>query len=232
MTLARSVPDTPGLFRLSVPVPAIDVVLFTVIHGELCVAFVVRDKPPRKGGLALPGGIVARGHCLEVNCNDILERKAGLPGAAGVYKEQLGAFGDPGRDSRGHVLSVVFWALVPESLLAPAIDKRRVHPVRYADLDATRVCFDHAELVRAAKARLDERLVTSTIARHLLPRRFTLARLQAVYEAILGRRLDKRNFRKRIGSLGLVRATAAFDGSASRRPARLYEMAATPPRRF
>lgn len=232
MTLVPSVPDSPDLFRLSVPVPAIDVVLFTVAEGELRVAFVKRDAAPRKGGLALPGGIVARGHCLESNCNDILDRKAGLHAAASVYKEQLAAFGDPGRDSRGHVLSVVFWTLVPESLLAPAIAEGRIHLVRYADLGSTRICFDHADLVRAAKARLDERLATSTIVRHLLPKRFTLARLQSVYEAILGRRLDKRNFRKRIMSLGLVRATAAFDGSASRRPARLHEMAAAPPRRF
>ncbi len=232
MTLVPSVPDSPDLFRLSVPVPAIDIVLFTVADGDLCVAFIERDSSPRKGGLALPGGIVARGHCLESNCNDILERKAGLHAAAAVYKEQLGAFGDPGRDSRGHVLSVVFWGLVPESSLATAIAEGRIHLVRHADLGSTRVCFDHANLVRAAKARLDERLATSTIARHLLPRRFTLARLQAVYEAILGRRIDKRNFRKRITSLGLVRATAAFDRSASRRPARLYEMAAAPPRRF
>ena len=221
MALKPSFAFTPNLFKLSVPVPAMDVVIFTVRAGALNVAFVTRDADPQKGKLALPGGIIARGYSLEDNFDDILERKAGL---RGVYKEQLAAFGDPDRDSRGHVLSVAFWALVSESSVAPAAADGRVTLVPYGALDRAPVAFDHADIVRYAKRRLDARLASTGVAAEVLPAQFTLTQMQAAYEAILGKPLDKRNFRKKAEALGLARPTGGQDRSGSRRPAKLYRM--------
>ncbi len=221
MGLKPSFAFTPNLFKLSVPVPAMDVAIFTVKGGELFVALVTRDVEPQKGKLALPGGIIARGYSLEENFDDVLERKAGL---RGVYKEQLAAFGDPGRDSRGHVLTVAFWALVAQEAVAPAAADGRVVLVPFAKLAKAPVAFDHADIIRAAKRRLDARLATTGIAAEILPERFTLTRMQAAYEAILGKPLDKRNFRKRVEALGLLKDTLSTDTSGSRRPAKLYSM--------
>jgi 8-oxo-dGTP diphosphatase len=122
------------------------------------------------------------------------------------------------------VLSVVYWALVDHAAVLSGADLNKVRLVPFEELAAAKPAFDHESIIRHAKRRLDARLATTAVAAHILPKRFTLTQMQGAYEAILGRALDKRNFRKKVEALELVKATGERDRAGSRRPAQLYEM--------
>ena len=168
---------------------------------------------PFAGWWALPGGRVGE----EESLDEAAARELPAPTAArDVYLEQLYTFGQPRRDPRGRVVSVAYVGLVadPERVSGAAHDKYAGvawHPVsRLPPL-----AYDHAAVVRLAVTRLRAKLQYTNLAYTLLPPSFTLGELQSLYEAILGRKLDRRNFRRRVLSLGLLRPLASH---ASRRP--------------
>jgi 8-oxo-dGTP diphosphatase len=199
---------------------AVDLVIFTVRDGALQVLLIERGGAPFKGQWALPGGFVSGRETLEEAARRELEEETGL---RGVYLEQLFTFGDPGRDPRGRIVSVAYFALTPPAPLRAATDAANAawHPAARPP----KLAFDHAAILRTGLERLRAKLGYSTVGFELLPRQFTLTELQALYEAILERPLDKRNFRKKILSLGLLKSEGRTRASGAHRPARLYSFA-------
>jgi 8-oxo-dGTP diphosphatase len=199
---------------------AVDLVIFTVRDGTLQVLLVERGIPPFKGQWALPGGFVLERETLEDAARRELEEETGL---REVYLEQLFTFGDPDRDPRGRIISVAYFALTPPAPLHAATDAANAawHPAARPP----RLAFDHAKILRAGLDRLRAKLGYSTVGFELLPRQFTLTELQTLYEAILERPLDKRNFRKKILSLGLLKSEGRTRAAGAHRPARLYSFA-------
>jgi 8-oxo-dGTP diphosphatase len=199
---------------------AVDLVIFTVRDGALQVLLVERGIPPFKGQWALPGGFVLEQESLEEAARRELEEESGLKD---VYLEQLYTFGDPERDPRGRVVAVAYYALTPPAPLHASTDAANAewHPVARPP----KLAFDHARILRTGLERLRAKLGYSTVGFELLPRQFTLTELQTLYEAILERPLDKRNFRKKILSLGLLRSEGEKRAAGAHRPARLYSFA-------
>lgn len=201
---------------------AVDIVIFTLFEGRLHVLLVKRGIPPFKGRWAIPGGFVLENESLDQAARRELVEETGV---SDVYLEQLYSFGEPGRDPRGRVVAVAYFALISGQLVrvrggSDAADAKW-HPV-----DALPpLAFDHAKILRYAVERLRNKLEYTTVGFQFLPREFTLTELQRVYEAILDKRLDKRNFRRKIGLLGIVRPTGRTK-SAGRRPARLFTFVA------
>ena len=213
------------------PALTVDAVVFTMRAEDLAVLLVKRGGAPFKGHWALPGGFVNANEPLERAALRELREETGIPG---VPLEQLGAFGDPGRDPRGHTVSVVFFTFVVADA-APVVagddaadaawHALRDLPIgRPATKKTPRLAFDHAEIIDSARRRLQERLVDPTRESpfDLVPARFTLTELQRVYEAVLGRTVDKRNFRARLVSRGLVEPVARAQRTGKHRPAQLY----------
>ena len=191
-----------------------EVVLFTIRDDRLVVLLVAGDGPWR-----LPGGPLGPGEELDQAARNRLAEQAGVHG---VWLEQLYTLGAPGRDGAGsRRVAVAYYALVPPAglpgALAAGLDW---HPV--AGLPA--LVLDHGEIVTRAHQRLAAKADYSTIALQFMPERFPLTRLQRVYEAILGAPLDKRNFRKRILSLGCLEDTGELAQPGKHRPARLYRV--------
>ena len=196
-----------------------DVLIFTVSEGGLKVALIKRGIEPFRGRWALPGGFVLENESLEDAALREVREEAGV---MDVFLEQFQTFGDPDRDPRQRVITVAYFALVPSEdiHLSASTDAA---DVRWFSISNTpSLAFDHDRILAAGVARLRSRLEDSAIAAALLPARFRLADLQKVYEAILGRSLDKRNFRKRILSLGMVEPTESIDSGGAHRPARLF----------
>jgi 8-oxo-dGTP diphosphatase len=141
----------------------------------------------------------------------------------GVYLEQLRSFGDPGRDPQARVISTAYFALVPAK-------ERVAGSTKYADVGwfpvrrLPRLAYDHDAIARAALERLRAKLAYTNIVYGLLPAEFTLGELQEIYAIILGRHLDRRNFRKKILASGLLRALPDQRRGAHR-PAALYRFA-------
>ena len=194
------------------PYMTVDVLIFSIINGVLVILLTKRNKPPFEGSWALPGGFIRMDESLDEAAKRITNEKGKM---GEVYLEQLYSFGDIGRDPRGRVVSVSYFALVPEERTKQV---EGWFPVDKLD----KLSFDHLLMVKAGAARLKAKVTYSNIAVGLLPKNFRLSELQRVYEIILGRPLDKRNFRKKMTSLDLLIKVGETDKGEKRRPAMLY----------
>ncbi len=195
---------------------AVDVVCVT-LRAETIVLVVRRGHEPFSGSWSLPGGSVGRDEDLEEAARRVLSE--GLGPHEPRHMEQLASFGAPDRDPRGRVVSVSYLALLPKPVEPrPA---GRWWPVS----GPPALAFDHAEILASAVERLRAKLSYSNVAYGLLPEEFTLSDLQCVYEAVLGRTVDKRNFRKQVLSRGMLEE-AEGQRRGSHRPAQLYRFAA------
>lgn len=203
------------------PHPAVttDVVVFTIRDERLLVLLVKRRNPPFAGCWALPGGFVNIDEDLEACALRELQEETGV---SGVFLEQLYTFGAPDRDPRERVITVTYYALVPHDhmRIEAASDASEATWFDCAALPA--LAFDHDQVIDTALKRLRAKLQYSTVAFQFLPGKFTLSELQRVYEIILGQTLDKRNFRRRMLSYGLLAATEEKVRNGNHRPARLY----------
>lgn len=199
---------------------AVDLVIFTVREGTLEVLLIERGVPPFRGQWALPGGFVLERETLETAARRELREETGL---RDVYLEQLYTFGDPDRDPRGRTIAVAYFALTPPDPLCASTDAAKA--AWFPASRPPKLAFDHAAILRTGLERLRAKVGYTTVGFELLPRQFTLPELQALYEAILERPLDKRNFRKKILSLGLLKAEGRKRAAGAHRPAELYSFA-------
>ncbi|MFZ2900699.1 MAG: NUDIX domain-containing protein [Saprospiraceae bacterium] len=201
------------------PALTVDCVIFGYGTGQsLKVLLIQRSLPPFEGQWALPGGFVDMEENLEAAALRELAEETGM---TDVFIEQLFTFGDPGRDPRGRVVSVAYYALVnlTEHPLRASSDARRVG--WFPAYQLPHLAFDHARIVETAIQRLRGKVRYQPIGFELLPEEFTLTQLQDLYEAVLGIPLNKRNFRTRILKMGVLVEVGMQEG-VSHRPARLY----------
>ena len=207
------------------PGVTVDIALFTVSGAvnalQLQVLLIERDEKPWRGMWALPGGFVRQNEDLYAAALRELDEETGIPGAT---LEQVEAVGTPGRDTRGHIITVVYAGLTAGDRheLRPRGDARQAH---WFDVSAAKplpqLAFDHSELLARALNHLRRRLAEAPVCFELLPETFTLSELQALAEAILGYPLDRRNFRRKVVETGLV---TPADGlrEGPHRPAQLF----------
>lgn len=202
---------------------AVVVVIFTVRQGSLSVLLIERAAPPCAGQWALPGGTLLPGESLD----EAAKRKlADETGVSDVFLEQLYTF-DHLAEGRAEIV-VTYFALVDlartrlrkDSEWRPAWQP--VHPLPH-------LAFDNGKVVAYAEERLRNKLEYTNVVYSLLPDQFTLTRMQQVYEAILGEPLDKRNFRRRVVGLGIVKETGEYQKVGAHRPAMLYEFTSREP---
>src|SRR6187455_424752 len=177
----------------------VDCVVFGLDDSELKVLLIERALEPFKGKWALPGGFVRVDETLDDAARRELEEEAGLKD---VFLEQLYTFGEVKRDPRERVVSVAYYALVnlPEQAVKGATDARDAAWFAVSDLPT--LAFDHEKILAVALERLKGKVRYQPIGFELLPPKFTLSQLQRLYEALLGVEMDKRNFRKKILSMG------------------------------
>jgi 8-oxo-dGTP diphosphatase len=208
-------------FPASAERPAVtaDVVIFSLRAADLKVLLVRRAVPPFKGRWAIPGGFVNPGESVDQAAQRELEEESGV---RDVYLEQLYTFGAPRRDPRGRVITVAYIALVADDV-APRAGDDASEAAWHSVYDLPDLAFDHAEIVKYALRRLRYKLEYTSVGFELLPNEFTLTELQTAYEIVLGEKLDKRNFRRRILEASVLSGTSKHRQEGGQgRPARLY----------
>jgi len=200
----------------------VDIVIFTLREGSLQVLLVKRGVPPFEGQYSIPGGFIRGDESLEEAALRELYEETGV---RNMFLEQLYTFGDPKRDPRGRVITVAYYALIGSDKLSLVAGADAAEAQWFPASSVPPLAFDHKSILDYALERLRNKLEYTTVGFQLLPEKFTLGELQAVYEAILGRPLDKRNFRRKLALLGILTPLREWQRTG-RKPARLFRFAA------
>jgi len=207
---------------VAAPLVAVVVVILTVIDDDLCVLLIKRGGEPYRDYWALPGGLLADGESLDhAAARKLLDET----GVQDVYLEQLYTFGELPRSDgaadaqRGIVIA--YYALVQHERVRLR-ESETWQPAWHSVYKLPALAFDNNAVVDYAVRRLRSKLDYTNVAYALLPRQFTLSELQQVYEAILDRPLDKRNFRRRMLSAGIIKPAGGTRMEGAHRPAQLY----------
>jgi 8-oxo-dGTP diphosphatase len=197
----------------------VDCVVFGFDETELKVLLIQRGVAPFKGKWALPGGFVRVDETIDEAARWELAEETGL---TNVFLEQLYTFGAVKRDPRERVVSVAHYALVNlvEHPATGATDATDAAWFPVAKPPA--LAFDHSNILETALERLRGKVRYEPIGFELLPEKFTLSQLQHLYEAVLHTELDKRNFRKKILSMGLLLSLKERVRTGAHRPAQLF----------
>jgi 8-oxo-dGTP diphosphatase len=210
----------PTTYEFARPALTVDIVVFALDAKQLQVMLIERDLPPFEGEWALPGGFVRVDETLDDAARRELREETGL---TEIFLEQLYTYGDLQRDPRERVVTVAFYALVnlEGHDVHASTDARNA--AWFAVNNLPKLAFDHQAILKAAHERLRGKVRYQPIGFELLPRRFTLRQLQHLYEVILERELDKRNFRKKVLGMKIVRETNEIETDVAHRAARLYQ---------
>ncbi len=207
------------------PFTRIELVIMSIVDGGLSVLLGKRAGPPHTGKWALPGGVVRID--LDRDLEAAAQRVAGERlGVSLPYLRQLLAVGSKTRDSRAPwALSVAYRALIPVDAIDPQAGKRleaiRWCPINEAMADA-RLAFDHADLIRSTAETTRAEIERLELPFGFLPEAFTLGELQACCEALLGRRIDKSSFRRKLDERDLLEPLQGEMRTGAFRPAQLY----------
>lgn len=218
------------------PSVSVDTLIFTIDEGKLEVLLIKRRNHPYINHWAIPGGFVDIDESVDDAAKRELEEETGL---RGIYLEQLYTWGEVKRDPRMRVISVSYMALLPKDDLHPVAGDDagdvRWFQIQYNDeilqlqtkdgsqvLTKDHLAFDHYKIIKLAIERMRGKIDYTPIAFKLLPQKFTLGELQYVYEAILGKKLHKSNFRRRI--IARVESTDELCRGKSGRPGQYYVM--------
>ena len=202
------------------PALTVDCIVFGLdAELELKIMLIKRDISPFQGEWAIPGGFVRMDETLEQAALRELQEETGIHD---VFLEQLYTFGDLERDPRDRTITVSYYALINlvEQQIQAATDASEANWFRISEIP--KLAFDHDRILQTAIARLRGKIRYEPIGFELLPQKFTLTQLQKLYETVLDRQLDKRNFRKKILSMDLLIDTNELEQGVSHRAAKLY----------
>ncbi|MEL6986761.1 MAG: NUDIX domain-containing protein [Bacteroidota bacterium] len=199
---------------------SIDNVIFGFDDGKLRILLIKRGEAPYENYWALPGDLVYPTESIDDASKRILTELTGLEN---VYLEQVRTFGDLGRHPVGRVITIAYYSLVKTdkfSLKASSFaQEAKWHNIR----NVGELAFDHNEILEVCFEYFKRKVRNMPVGFELLPAKFTLTELQQLYESILEVSLDKRNFRKKILSMNLLRDLEEFQEGVAHRPAKLYE---------
>jgi len=197
---------------------SVDCIIFGFSAGELSLLLFKRNVEPAKGCWSLPGGFIKEKESGEEAAARVLHSLTGL---SHLYMEQLMVFSNVNRDPGQRVLSIAYYALVNvEDYNRELVQEHNAHWRNMNDLPE--LIFDHSQMLNVALERLRHKASTEPVGFNLLPEQFTVPQLQSLYEAIYGRMVDKRNFRKKIQQMNFLEKSDEKDKNSSKRGAYLY----------
>ncbi|MBI4147217.1 NUDIX hydrolase [Candidatus Woesearchaeota archaeon] len=213
-----SVPEH-DFFRHKMPGVAVDVILFTIKDNDLQVGLIQREDEPYFGKFALSGRFVRYEEPIEETARMALKLKGGINPDI-VFLEQLCTFGQNlKRDTRIRTISIVYYGLVDSQKIDFQTGSKLIWKSVYK---LPPLAFDHKEVIEYAIQRLRKKVLESDFAFQLMPEEFTLSELQKAYEIILDKELDKRNFRKKILELHILKNLKKQKMEGAHRPAQIY----------
>lgn len=201
------------------PALATDCVIFGFDGGELKLLLIEREKEPFKNKWALPGGFVFMQETTEECAKRILLEKTGI---RHMFIEQLYTFSDIDRDPRERIVSVAYFALVNKHQYELVAGRDTVQAEWFELSKLPKLAFDHSRILKMAIQRLKGKVSYQPIGFELLDEKFTLTQLQTLYESILESSIDKRNFRKKILGMKLLKPLDEKEQNVARKAAQFF----------
>ncbi len=211
----------PYLYNYPKPAVTVDCVVFGLDQDQILkVMLIKRNIPPFEGKWALPGGFIHLEESLEEAAMRELQEETGIKE---IFLEQLYTFGSVNRDPRDRVITVSYYALInlTEQKIKATTDAREAQ--WFSINNIPKLAFDHDQILDIALKRLQGKLRYEPIGFELLPTKFTLSQLQKLYETVLGKNLDKRNFRRKILKMELLIPLKEKQIGVAHRAAQLYQ---------
>lgn len=197
---------------------SVDCLILGFKQDKLYLLTTKRIFEPLRGQDSLMGGFIRPNESIDEAATRVLSEYTGIEG---VYMEQVGAYGEVGRDIGERVISIAYYALIDIQLFDEELYE--VHNARWVELDKVgELIFDHNRILSDTLDILRKKAATKPLGFNLLPEKFTLPQLQTLYEAIYQRPLDKRNFRKKILEMDILEKQEDKDKSSSKRGAFYY----------
>jgi 8-oxo-dGTP diphosphatase len=206
--------------NIATPRVTVDPVVMVYRDGHLKVLLVRRTTAPEKGEWSIPGGHVELNQTLLAAIELSLVKKTSVGIRSMDYVEQLYAFDTTGLDPRGHAISIAFLCLSNRAVIKqPSMAGT---PTFFDVQDLPELAFDHISIVRKATQTIRDLLQRTTAASFVLPEYITMSDLHNLYEIVLGRQLDRRNFRKKILALKVLQDSGRLEQNVTNRPGHLY----------
>jgi 8-oxo-dGTP diphosphatase len=199
---------------------ALDCVIFGFDGNDIKLLLIQRALKPEKGKWSLMGGFLLPEESLEQAANRILKQLTGLEG---VYMEQLKTFGDPQRDPVERTISVVYFALIDIHTYEKQLSDE-YHAEWFLLTKRPGLIFDHEEMMKIAQQKLRYKAALHPILFELLPAKFTIPQLQALYENVYDTSFDNRNFSRKVLSTGLLIKQKEKDKVNSKKGAFYYRL--------
>jgi 8-oxo-dGTP diphosphatase len=197
---------------------AVDCIIFGFDGKEIKALLVKRSLEPKMGKWSLMGGFVTQNESVHEAASRVLENRTGL---TNIYMEQLHCFGNVNRDTAARVISVAYFALIKLDDYSEVLMKE--HNAKWFPLNKIpATVFDHKQMIKLSLEYLQQKSITHPIGFELLPNKFTLQQLQALYEAVYNTSFDKRNFTKKVLSLNLLNKLTEKEKTTSKKGSFLY----------
>lgn len=197
---------------------SVDCIILGFKNNELKVLVTKRKFDPMKGGRSLMGGFIQAGENIDETAVRVFEEYTGLNG---LFIEQVGAYGEIGRDPGSRVISIAYYALINIELFDERL--KNTHNAEWVDINNIgELVFDHNQILNDTIKVLRRKASNRPIGFNLLPEKFTLPQLQSLYEAIYQTPIDKRNFRKKLLHMDILEKLEEKDKSSSKRGAFYY----------
>ena len=197
---------------------SVDCIILGFKAGAINVLIIKRKFEPLKGERSLMGGFVRENENLDETVARVVFEYTGIKD---VYMEQVGAYGEVGRDIGERVISVVYYALIDMELFDEKLKKK--HNAEWFNINEVgQLILDHNRFLDDTLQLMKRRTISRPVGFNLLPEKFTLPQLQSLYEAIYQRPLDKRNFRKKLTEMDILEKLDEKDKQFSRKGAYYY----------
>ncbi len=195
-----------------------DCAIFGFAENKLKVLLIRCDIKKFKGQWSLLGDLIHPEEDLDSAAYRILKQRTGLDD---IFLEQVHTFGNVKRHPAGRVITVSYYSLINIENHKLKIYDNELH---WHDVDSvTDLAFDHQEIFTGCYQRLQKRILEQPLAFNLLPAKFSLRALQNLYEAILGIKMDRRNFRKKFFTMDLLTDLNEMETNVPHRPGKLYQ---------
>lgn len=193
--------------------------VFTIEHGDIKILLVRKTNEPYKGYWMLPGEFLLNDETLEDNVTSVVIDKLGIPN---LYVEQSHTFSEVSRNPEQRIVATSYIGLINNITLKLKQQPTDLELGWFSIFQIPKVAYDHDKIIEKLINCFKEKMKNINMIKILFPSDFTLPELQKIYEIVLDKKLDRRNFRKKMISLNYIEDTFDLNEGSQGRPAKLY----------